>query len=199
MTENARHRFDIHPLDRFAGTHSAIKRPTVRLHFVLDHKFATSKLTSWQEIAYFSYDEDHQYRPDDSSLQYYYPPRLGANLSDGFERFRKLDESRDDHLDGLLKTITKLEKTEGHSRRVDIVTWRGIMTKVFKSCPCLQRFVAGANPWKILVAPFEKFNRYEFMAVTALRSEPRLRNGSFNLNATFYQVCSAHAIHKTFR
>ena len=70
-------------------------------------------------------------------MHYYYPPRLGANLSDGFDSFRKLDESRDDHLDALLKTIMKLEKNEGHNRQVDIVTWRGIMTKVCKSYLCL--------------------------------------------------------------
>lgn len=33
MAEKARHRFDILPLDRFAGTHAAIKRPVVRFAF----------------------------------------------------------------------------------------------------------------------------------------------------------------------
>jgi len=137
MAENERRRFDIYPLDRFAGTHSSIKRPTARSHLRpqgTSYSFQADNLT--QEIAYFSYDEDHQYRPDDSSLRYYYPPRLGANLSDGFESFRQLDESRDDHLDGLLKTIMELERNEGHSRQVDVVTWRGIMTRVSTWCLC---------------------------------------------------------------
>jgi len=91
-----------------------------------------------KEIAHFSYDEEHQFRLDDSSLKYYYPPRLGVSLSDGFESFRKLQE-RDEHLDGLLKTILELEKKEGHIQNVDIITWRGMMTK-------------------ILTAPFDRFN-----------------------------------------
>ena len=51
------------------------------------------------------------------------------SLSGGFERFRKLQE-RDEHLDGLLKTILELEKKDGHLQKADIVTWRGMMTKI---------------------------------------------------------------------
>lgn len=91
-----------------------------------------------KEIAHFSYDENRQFKLDDSSLRYYYPPQLGANLSDGFETFRKWEE-RDEHLDGLLKTILELEKKDGQIQKVDIMTWRGIMTR-------------------IMTAPFDQYN-----------------------------------------
>lgn len=87
-----------------------------------------------QEIACFSYDDDHKFRLDDSSVRYYYPPTLGADLSKGFDTFEKLDEADDDHLDSLLKTIIDYEQKTGKAVEADIITWRGMMTKV----SCLQ-------------------------------------------------------------
>lgn len=84
----------------------------------------------FQEFACFSYDDKHEFRLDDSSLQWYYPPRLGADLSKGFDKFDKHDESIDEHLDSLLKTIAAHEKEEGKKIDANIVTWRGMMTKV---------------------------------------------------------------------
>lgn len=101
--------FDIQPIGRFVGQSAAIKRP--------------------KEIACFSYDEQHKLRLDDSSIRYYYPPALGANLSKGFDTFEKLDDSFDEHLDGLLQTIMDLEQKQGLRVEADIVTWRGMMTK----------------------------------------------------------------------
>lgn len=96
-----------------------------------------------QEIAIFSYDENHTYRPDNSSLQYYYTPRLGQSLSRGYEKFRKFDDSGDEHLDGLLRCLGELEQRElkrltRHSnidassmrKTGDVCCWRGIGTKV---------------------------------------------------------------------
>lgn len=84
-----------------------------------------------QEFTCFSYDDNHAYRPDDSSLRWYYhhPIDIGANLSSGFETFDKHDDSRADHLVSLLKSLVEYEKRNG---RVDVgvVTWRGMMTKV---------------------------------------------------------------------
>lgn len=62
-------------------------------------------------------------------MQWYYPPRLGADLSKGFDKFDKHDESIDEHLDSLLKTIAAHEKEEGKKIDANIVTWRGMMTK----------------------------------------------------------------------
>ncbi|PQE13825.1 RAI1 protein [Rutstroemia sp. NJR-2017a BBW] len=103
------HVFDIQPIGRFVGSSAAIRRP--------------------REIACFSYDDNHQFRLDDSSIRYYYPPYLGADLSKGFDTFKKLDDEADDHLDSLLKTIINYEQKEGKKVEVDVVTWRGMMTK----------------------------------------------------------------------
>ena len=88
------------------------------------------ELTRPQEIAYFSYDDDHQYHLDDRSLRYYWPPRLGADLSKGFDTFKQLDDTADDHLDSLLQTLMALEGETGMKCEADIITWRGMMTKV---------------------------------------------------------------------
>lgn len=87
-------------------------------------------LTPSQEIACFSYDDNHEFHIGDSSLKWYYPPRLGTDLSGGFETFDKHDDSGDEHLDGLLKTIIALEQEEGKKIDAQVVTWRGMMTKV---------------------------------------------------------------------
>ena len=55
---------------------------------------------------------------------------IGADLSAGFERFDKHDDSEADHLTSLLKTIIDWEKREGKRLDAHLVTWRGMMTKV---------------------------------------------------------------------
>lgn len=97
-------------LDSLGTCNSAIKRP--------------------KEIAYFSYDEKHQFRLDASSIRYYYPPPLGADLSKGFPTFEKLDDTADDHLDSLLKTIAAHEQEIGSKIAAEVITWRGLMTKI---------------------------------------------------------------------
>lgn len=84
----------------------------------------------FKEIACFSYDEQHQFRLDDSSIRYYYPPTLGADLSKGFDTFHKLDDTADEHLDSLLKTIIDYEMKAEQRVEADVITWRGMMTKV---------------------------------------------------------------------
>lgn len=83
-----------------------------------------------QEIAYFSYDDQHNFHLDESSLRYYYPPRLPVDLNKGFDTFEKLDDTGDEHLDALLETIIDLEKRTGAKCEADLITWRGMMTKV---------------------------------------------------------------------
>ncbi|KAL8700190.1 MAG: hypothetical protein Q9201_005586 [Fulgogasparrea decipioides] len=102
--------FEIQPLNRFAtGSSASIRRP--------------------REIAYFSYDENHDFHLDERSLRYYYTPRIGADLSKGFDTFEQLDDTVDDHLDSLLETIIDLERRTGTKCQADFVTWRGMMTK----------------------------------------------------------------------
>jgi RAT1-interacting protein len=41
-----------------------------------------------------------------------------------------LDDTGDDHLDSLLKTIAAHEQETGKKIDANVVTWRGMMTKV---------------------------------------------------------------------
>lgn len=106
--------FAILPMSRFAGSSAAIRRP--------------------KEIAYFSYDDDHVFHLDERSLRFYYPPNLGANLSKGFDAFQQLDDTADDHLDSLLKTIMDLEQRDGTKCTAEVVTWRCVQ---FRATPLL--------------------------------------------------------------
>lgn len=63
-------------------------------------------------------------------MRWYYTPRLGVDLSSGFDNFIKHDDSVADHLDSLLKTIMDHEQKTGQKIDADVVTWRGCMTKV---------------------------------------------------------------------
>ncbi|KAK2603748.1 decapping endonuclease targeting mRNA [Conoideocrella luteorostrata] len=117
--------FSIQPIGRFAGQSQPVKRP--------------------KEFACFSYDENHEFRLDDSSIKYYYTPQLGADLSKGYDSFQKLDDSGDEHLDGLLKTVMAHEKDTGKKIDANVVTWRGMMTK-------------------IMAAPFEQQDGFEMNA-----------------------------------
>jgi RAT1-interacting protein len=67
-------------------------------------------------------------------LRYYYPPTLPADLNRGFDTFQQLDDTNDDHLDGLLDAIVAHEKEKGSKLDIDIITWRGMMTKVRGLC-----------------------------------------------------------------
>ncbi|KAL7270233.1 decapping endonuclease targeting mRNA [Rhizina undulata] len=104
------HTFAVQPLERFAGASTALARP--------------------REITYFSYDEKRKLHLDTSSLRYYYPPELDNDLSQGFDTFGKHDDSIDEHLDGLLTAMIDLERRTGERCKADVVTWRGMITKV---------------------------------------------------------------------
>lgn len=67
-------------------------------------------------------------------MKWYYPPRLGADLSEGFESFDKLDEGASaEHIDSLLQTIIAHEQRIGKKIDAHVVTWRGIVTKLMAS------------------------------------------------------------------
>jgi RAT1-interacting protein len=63
-------------------------------------------------------------------MAYYYTPALPADLNKGYDTFQKLNDVADEHLDALLDTLVAHEKETGKKCEVDIVTWRGMMTKV---------------------------------------------------------------------
>lgn len=83
-----------------------------------------------QQIACFSYDHEHEYHADGRSLRYYYTPSLGADLSRGFDIFRQVDDTVDEHIESLLKRIIALEQETDQRCEADVITWRGMMTKV---------------------------------------------------------------------
>lgn len=120
---NNQHSFNFHdlrPFENVGGTQTAIKRP--------------------REVTEFSFDDQHICHPlDGRSLRYYYPPQTlisgngdaGINLSVGFEKFEKYDESSKDlHLEPLLETLEAFEAKGGNKVEAGFVTWRGMMTKV---------------------------------------------------------------------
>ena len=119
--------FSIQPIGRFAGASQPVKRPKVCRSLLIILAWVTNIS---QEFACFSYDDDHQFHQDASSLRYYYTPQLGADLSSGFEKFQKQDDSPDEHIDSLLKTIISHEQETGTRIDAKVVTWRGMMTKV---------------------------------------------------------------------
>ncbi|CAK7269001.1 decapping endonuclease targeting mRNA [Sporothrix epigloea] len=88
---------------------------------------------SRQEITCFSYDDEHALHLDDRSLRWYYPPQFpqDMDLSRGFDTFIKHeDEAVDEHLDSLLAAVAAHEQTTGSKIEAQVVTWRGLMTKI---------------------------------------------------------------------
>ncbi|EDN92963.1 hypothetical protein SS1G_08828 [Sclerotinia sclerotiorum 1980 UF-70] len=112
-THHHTHEFNTLPLAQFERTRDA----------------GNTAITRPQEIAHFSYDDSHEFRLDDSSIRWYYPPDLGTDLNRGFETFRKHDDSKDEHLDSLLRALIEKEKVTNVKTEADVITWRGMMTK----------------------------------------------------------------------
>lgn len=118
-------RFPINPVNQFRGASASIKRP--------------------QEVAHFSYDDEHQYVEDESGINYYCPPQMGADLKEGFATFRHYEDTTDPHLDSLLRALENKERKSGLKEQADFVTWRGMMTK-------------------IMTAPFDMFAEFSMFA-----------------------------------
>lgn len=84
-----------------------------------------------QEINSYSIDHERRVWFDNREMKYYYPPE-GKDLNFGFEDMVQRDDSISEHLDTLLDSLTDLKnKTEGSDMpQADIITWRGIITKI---------------------------------------------------------------------
>ena len=54
---------------------------------------------------------------------------MGEDLEAGFDEFIQREEA-DEHLDGLLASLQHYEETTGKEVKADIITWRGMMTKI---------------------------------------------------------------------
>lgn len=86
------------------------------------------------EIGSFSYDSNRNYHPDRSELKQYKPSRISgflnsnyADLNVGRDKFIPKPEDYQEHLDGLIKTLQFLPRTE---KCGDFVTWRGVITRI---------------------------------------------------------------------
>lgn len=131
------YKFNIQPVNRFEK--ASIRRPKVRISSTFSVDFLTFDTCILQEFTHFSYDDDYKLHFDDRSIRYYYPPSIGVDLSQGFETFQKRDETVDGHIDGLLKSIVNFEQKSGTECKADIVTWRGLLTKVTLTFFSLER------------------------------------------------------------
>ncbi|KAK8221298.1 putative Dhp1-interacting protein Din1 [Phyllosticta capitalensis] len=92
-------------------------------------------LTAPREIAFYSFDDEHKYRPDDSSLSYYWPMKVDEHarrvgLQTGLDTFKQVDESIDRHLDALLQALQEKEAQTGRITDAEVITWRGQLTKI---------------------------------------------------------------------
>lgn len=54
---------------------------------------------------------------------------MNEDLEKGFDEFVKFEEI-DEHLDSLLASLQHYEETNEKTVNVDIITWRGMMTKI---------------------------------------------------------------------
>lgn len=100
----------------------------------LSTRAETTSLRQPKELLSFSRTFDGEYVNDDSALSYYFLPDsdvdTNIDLGAGFKNFKKFDEERDGEFNGLLGAIQEYEKKNDTRVKADIITWRGIMTKL---------------------------------------------------------------------
>ena len=106
---------------------------------------------------------------------------MGSDLCKGFDTFRQLDDTKDDHLDSLLKAIMHIEKTSDERCEADFVTWRGMMTKVET-----QSSMKLAKTLQIMATPGD----WMLGSGQVCQSDVKHKTDSsrFEMNATFFQV-----------
>lgn len=71
-------------------------------------------------------------------MRYYVNPPPNADLGHGYERWIRRPEERG-RLDGLLRAISEIKRREAGDPAINIVSWRGVMTKCVPSQPFLMR------------------------------------------------------------
>ena len=81
-------------------------------------------------ISTYSHSPDRSISHDDSSMAYYRPAPIGADLNYAFDRQVERDENIDEHLDGLCEALRRVWETGGKGeRKGGIITWRGMITR----------------------------------------------------------------------
>ncbi|KAG9025657.1 decapping endonuclease targeting mRNA [Tulasnella sp. JGI-2019a] len=76
----------------------------------------------------FSYTPERTLVFDNSAMKYYKDPPLNVSLQRDYKNWIKRPEERT-RLDGLLQCLEK-DQVKAEASRCDVVTWRGIMTKI---------------------------------------------------------------------
>jgi RAT1-interacting protein len=80
------------------------------------------------QIATFSYNAEREQVFDDSSLKYYVEPPPNANLTYRFDNWKRKPEDRT-RLDPLLAACAQNKLSRAETKRADVITWRGVLTK----------------------------------------------------------------------
>jgi RAT1-interacting protein len=109
------------------------KANTTPLLIKVDLKRSQTQMIGIQkpvQVTSFSYDEKRRLFHDDRSKKYYHLPPKNANLNRGYETKIERDESINEHLDSLLDALMQDKEIEGHQKQADLITWRGMMTKL---------------------------------------------------------------------
>ncbi|KAI8356103.1 hypothetical protein EDC96DRAFT_261549 [Choanephora cucurbitarum] len=97
-----------------------------------------------RELTSYSIDHNRRVWFDNREMKYYYPPTTGKkDLNEGYERMIQRDESISEHIDTLLDALTHFNSEAKEATTADIVTWRGIMTKILCT-PYARR-----EPWEL--------------------------------------------------
>ncbi|KAG2184190.1 hypothetical protein INT44_009205 [Umbelopsis vinacea] len=105
--------FPIHPLSKYHGNCAVYKQPV--------------------ELQSYSIDHERSVHFDDRQLKYYLPADLSdADLSVGYKEFIQRDPELKEHIDTLLDalTIARSKNEDPNATKADIVTWRGLITKL---------------------------------------------------------------------
>ncbi|KAI9481344.1 MAG: RAI1 like PD-XK nuclease-domain-containing protein [Benjaminiella poitrasii] len=98
-----------------------------------------------QELTSYSIDHERRVWFDDRELKYYHPliESDTKDLNTGYEKMIKRDENIPEHIDTLLDALTFSGSIKNDKPTADVVTWRGIMTKLLCT-PYARR-----EPWKL--------------------------------------------------
>ena len=112
----------------------------ISANLFVNQKGTTTALKQPKEIGYYSRNQTEEYLvSDDINLRYYYLPdqeiEHGIDLSAGASKFRDVAKDFKDRcsLKGLLDTLMEYEKKKNKKSNVDIITFRGIMSKLIRA------------------------------------------------------------------
>ncbi|EJD49018.1 hypothetical protein AURDEDRAFT_59961 [Auricularia subglabra TFB-10046 SS5] len=83
------------------------------------------------QLASFSYSPERELVFDDSALRYYIDPPRRADLTYRYDHWNRRAEERG-RLDGLLRACA-LPDVVGERGRANVITWRGVMTKIMSA------------------------------------------------------------------